>query len=191
MSDSTVIVFDAGFGDLRALDPAGDIAARLLAKYFECANRRSSVRSHQVGISLQRDSLSSTVWMDGPWKGVCRVGQSVLSIGTGVKWGVFLEVKPEMIEVLQEADCLAFAFGAAAVAFFSTSSAAYDMACEGRPYEEIVSLLASSLSGCKVHVSGERFVETVSMAIATKAEILEDGFLEVIVDSSKLSGSEG
>ena len=66
----------------------------------------------------------------------------------------------------------------------SADGVAYDMACENCTYAEIRQSLASTRKGFVLRPSSPNFVDEVSRAIGEHEDLLDDGYLEIVLAPS-------
>jgi hypothetical protein len=144
VSATTIIVFEVTTTDLLRLRKSDDLAQKLGKDYCSCMLEKFDLKKEgEVDPVFLREL--GMVELDGPWESVCWVGSSTLTIGTGVKWGVFLTDSIERASVLREMVCLASSFQSSEIFCFCSSSAAYDLATNGASVLAIKEKLRSEL----------------------------------------------
>lgn len=121
------------------------------------------------------------VELDGPGESVCWIGASTLTIGTGVKWGVFLSDSGERASVFREVACLASSFHASSIVGFGSGSSAYDLATAGAALSAIKEKLGGELSGFSFNACLDADLGSLVDEIDRIEDELESGFFEIHV----------
>jgi hypothetical protein len=180
LSISTIISFDTNIGNLLSFGPSNELAQHLAKGYCECMQARFRVDRAYKDVSIDPVSEADMVWLNGPWKGSGWIGASSLTLGTGVKWGVFLTDQEERIDVLREALCLAEHLKTGTMIFFNSGERAFDVATDGAPLPDIVNALNAEARAV-FEVSSPADADALAESIRHLSDSLEEGYFKVLV----------
>lgn len=181
MSATTVFVLEVAITDLLMLRKSDDLARQIGSDYCSCMFSRFGLKKEFVEVDAVPVRELSMVEIEGPWEPVCWIGASTLTIGTGVKWGVFLADSDERASVLREVACLASSFQASAVIGFGSESSAYDLAVAGALVSAVKERLESEMTGLSLNSCLDRDLNLLVNEIGEMENELERGFFEIHV----------
>ena len=185
MSATTIFVIDVTIADLLALRKSDDLLQKIGKDYCGCIFRRFGLSRESVEVDPVAIHELGMVELDGPWESVCWIGASTLTIGTGVKWGVFFADPDERASVIREVACLASSFGASVVIGFSSESSAYDLATAGAAVPAVKERLGFEMSGFNLNSCLDGNLDSLVNEIGEMGAELEFGFFEIRVNHAR------
>lgn len=179
MSATTIFAFEVSITDLLKLKKTDELARQIGNDYCNCMLTKFGLEKNFVEVGPVAISELDMVELDGPWESVCWIGASTLTIGTGVKWGVFLSDSDERASVLREVTCLASSFHVSSIVGFSSGSSAYDLATAGVALSAIKEKLSSELGVLRFDACLNSGIGWLVDEIGQMEEKLEFGFFEI------------